>query len=106
MEADCKIPKTTIVIKSQPGSQEIEDSGSGARRRRADTTHRSGDSCTTLNRVFQFLKDQIFLFKKSGSLEGVSYFDSVVAHAMSISIAYLLAWQSDHFILKLSRWTE
>ena len=34
-----KIPKRTTVIKHQPDSQEIEDSGSGgARRRRADTT--------------------------------------------------------------------
>ena len=34
-----KIPKrTTVIIKHQPDSQEIEDSGSGARRRRADTT--------------------------------------------------------------------
>ena len=33
-----KIPQRTTVIKHQPDLQEIEDSGSGACRRRADTT--------------------------------------------------------------------
>ena len=65
----------------------------------------SGDSCTTLNRVFSLFKESknVFTKNKSGSLVGVSYFERVVAHAMSISIAYLLAWQNNHFILKLSR---
>ena len=48
----------------------------------------------------------VFTQRKSGSLVGVSYFERVVAHAMSISIAYLLAWQNNHFILKLPRWTK
>ena len=61
-----KIPKRTIVIKHQPDSQEIEDSGSGARRRRADTTRPINfDIHTWRNSLRHNLKTSLHTFPRT-----------------------------------------
>ena len=54
-----KIPKRTAVIKDLLESQEIEDSGSGARRRRADTTRRINFDTHTWRNFIKARREEI-----------------------------------------------